>query len=149
MTVPARLHLLTLGVRDLAEAVAFYERLGWEQSSASVAGEVAFFLTAGAVVALFSRDDLAKDANVTDRAGAADGASFAGVSLAICLEDEAAVDRAMAAAEAAGATILKPAQRAFWGGYHGYFADPDGFAWEIAHNPGFPFAPDGSLDLPA
>jgi catechol 2,3-dioxygenase-like lactoylglutathione lyase family enzyme len=134
-----------LGVSDLAASVAFYERLGWKQSSASVEGEVAFFLTAGCVIALFGRDTLAADAQV--EAGPPGG--FSGISLAICLADEAEVDAAMAAAEAAGAPILKPAQRAFWGGYHGYFADVDGYAWEIAHNPGFPFAPDGSLELPA
>jgi predicted lactoylglutathione lyase len=144
MTVPARVSLVTLGVSDLGRSVAFYEGIGWPQSSASVAGEVAFFRTAGTIVALWSRALLADDANVA----MGDPSMFSGIAFAINLESEAAVDQAMAEADAAGGTILKQAAPTFYGGYAGYFADPDGYPWEIAYNPGFPFAPDGSLDLP-
>ena len=80
--------------------------------------------------------------------GAGDPSTFSGVAFAINLESQAEVDAALASAEAAGARILKPAAPTFYGGYAGYFADVDGYAWEIAHNPGFPFAPDGTLALP-
>lgn len=133
-TVPRRLSVVTLGVTDLARSVAFYEALGWRRSSASVEGEVAFFRLDGAFLALFGRDALAEDAHV-----AADGSGFVPVSLAINVDREEEAAEVVAAAEAAGATVVKPATRAFWGGVSGYFADPDGFLWEVVWNPGFPF----------
>ncbi len=138
-----RLSLVTLGVRDLAAARAFYQRLGWKESPPSNE-HVAFFQCGGMILALWSRDALVEDAKV----GAA-GSGFANVALAQNLRSKEAVDVALAEAEKAGARILKPAQEVFWGGYSGYFADPEGFAWEVAWNPGFAILPDGSVKLPA
>lgn len=143
MTVPARISLVTLGVGDLTRSTAFYESLGWKRSSASNE-EVSFFRTAGSVLALYPFDLLAADAALP----AGERPPFRGVTLAINVDSEDEVERVLREAEAAGGAILKPGQRADWGGFSGYFADPDGYAWEVAFNPGFPFAPDGSLALP-
>jgi uncharacterized protein len=94
-------------------------------------------------LALYRREELAKDANV-----AADGHGFCGIALAYNARDRREVDSVLAEAVAAGASLLKPAQDAFWGGYSGYFADPDGFVWEVAWNPFFPIAEDGSIRIP-
>jgi catechol 2,3-dioxygenase-like lactoylglutathione lyase family enzyme len=131
MSLPARVTLVTLGVTDLARAIAFYEGLGWERVGDEE--EVAFFRTAGPVLALWSTANLAEDARVDGTRGA-----FDGVALAVNVESEAAVDDGLAAAVAAGAALLKPAERVFWGGYSGYFSDPDGHVWEVAYNPGWP-----------
>lgn len=139
-----RISLITLGVRDLGRSLAFYrDGLGWLLSSASVDNVVAFFRTSGAVLALFSREDLAAGAHLS-----ADGSGFGGIALAQNVASPKDVDAVLAQAAAAGATILKPGQQADWGGYSGYFADPDGYPWEVAWNPGFPMAADGSLQLP-
>ncbi|HVF03469.1 MAG TPA: VOC family protein [Frankiaceae bacterium] len=143
MTVPARTSLVTLGVGDVDRAAAFYERLGWTRSAASVPGVVAFFPTNGAVIAVWSAAELATDMNV----GGGEPGAFRGVAIAINVESEAEVDRVLAAAETAGATIRKPGTRAEWGGYSGYFADPDGNAWEVAYNPGWPLE-NGVPQLP-
>lgn len=137
-----RISLVTLGVADLERSRAFYERLGWKPSGASSEG-VVFFQAGGMALALYPRTDLAKDARVP-----ADGEGFAGFSLAYNTRSRENVNAVLAEAKAAGAKILKPAEEAFWGGYSGYFADPDGFAWEVAWNPGFAIAEDGSLRLP-
>ena len=144
MTIPARINLVTLGVADVEAAAAFYERLGWHRSSGSVPGVVAFFDLNGVVLGLFGAADLAADARVAPGPAGA----FRGQSLAINLPSEAEVDTALAAAEAAGATLLKPAERADWGGWSGYFADPDGHAWEVAYNAGFPLDDSGRVLLP-
>lgn len=138
-----RLSLVTLGVRDLAASRAFYQRLGWTESPPSNA-HVAFFQAGGMIFALWGRDALAEDA----QAGKP-GAGFANISLAQNVRSKDEVDRLLAEAEKAGAKILKPAGDVFWGGYTGYFADPDGFAWEIAWNPAFTLLEDGSVRLPA
>ncbi|MBI2322009.1 MAG: VOC family protein [Chloroflexi bacterium] len=138
-----RITVVTLGVRDLRRAVEFYHGgLGWPLSSASTT-EVAFFRTSGVVLALYPRDLLAADANLP-----AGGSGFGGVTLAHNVASKAEADAAMARASAAGATTLKPAQDVFWGGYAGYFADPDGHVWEVAWNPHWPLAADGSIVLP-
>ena len=137
-----RVSLITLGVRDLARSRRFYEALGWVPSGSSGDG-VAFYQAGGSVLALFGRDDLAADAGVP-----ADGSGFRGISLAQNLPEKAAVDRVMAEAVAAGAVPVRPAEDVFWGGYRGYFADPDGHLWEIAWNPFWPLAEDGSISLP-
>jgi uncharacterized protein len=137
-----RLSLVTLGVRDLAASRAFYNRLGWRESPAGNA-EVAFFQCGGLVFALWGRDALAEDAGVQ-----ADGAGFASISLAHNVRSEEDVDVTLKEAEKAGARILKPAAGTSWGGRTGYFADPDGFAWEVAWNPGFAILPDGGIKLP-
>lgn len=127
----ARLSLVTLGVSDFARSVAFYERLGWEKRPESQ-GDVAFFGARGAWIALFPRASLAEDAHVSP-----EGSGFRGFSLAHNVASKTEVDAVIAQAIAAGATLVKPAQDVFWGGYSGYFADPDGFLWEIAWNPHF------------
>jgi uncharacterized glyoxalase superfamily protein PhnB len=139
---PQRVTLITLGVADLAAARAFYARLGWREHGESQPS-VAFFQMQGAVLALFGRADLAADQG---RAGAALGTGA--VTLAQNFATEAEVDAAFAAALEAGATSLKPPEKVFWGGYSGYWADPDGHVWEVAMNPFWPLAADGSLTLP-
>lgn len=144
MSVPPVVSLVTLGVRDVAASTRFYADLGFPRSPASVEGVVSFFATDGGLLGLYGADDLAADAQA--EAPAAPG--FRGVSLAVNVASPAAVDAALAAAEAAGARIAKPAQATEWGGYHGYFADPDDHMWEVAHNPGWPLGADGRPQLP-
>ncbi|QYK42423.1 MAG: VOC family protein [Paracoccaceae bacterium] len=139
---PQRVSLVTLGVADLAQARAFYARLGWREHPHSQPS-VAFFQLQGAVLALFGRDDLAADqgrADVPLGAGA--------VTLAQNFPTVEEVDRAFAQTVAAGATPLKRPERTVWGGYAGYWADPDGHVWELAMNPFWPLSEDGSLTLP-
>ena len=142
MSVPARLTLVTLGVADVARATSFFEALGWQRSSASNES-VSFFQLGGLALSVFGRQDLADDATVP-----ATGSGFSGISLAINLESEAEVDRVAAEWVACGGIVVKQPHRAFWGGYSGYVADPDGHLWELAHNPGFALAADGSMKLP-
>lgn len=139
---PQRVTLITLGVADLAAARAFYARLGWIEHGQSQPS-VAFFQMHGAVLGLFGRNDLAADQG---RAGAALGTGA--VTLAQNFATEAEVDAAFSAALAAGGTALKAPEKVFWGGYSGYWADPDGHVWEVAMNPFWPLAADGSLVLP-
>jgi catechol 2,3-dioxygenase-like lactoylglutathione lyase family enzyme len=137
-----RVSLITLGVANLERSRAFYERLGWRRSMAQTEG-IVFFQAGGMAVALYARNELAKDANVP-----ADGHGFGGITLAYNGRTRAEVDSVLSEAAAAGAKIVKPSEEAFWGGYSGYFSDPDGFLWEVAWNPGFAIAEDGSLRLP-
>jgi len=131
-----------LGVLDIAASSAFYEALGLVKSGASNAS-VTFFQLGPAVLGLFARDALREDGQA-----ASVWTGNGGITLAHNLASEAEVDAAITLAEAAGARILKPAQKAFWGGYHGYFADPDGHVWEIAHNPFFGLDESGAVILP-
>jgi hypothetical protein len=142
MTIPARLSIVTIGVSDLAASIAFYEALGWTRSSASNDG-IAWFSLTGSAIGLFPLDELAADANVP-----VGGGGFGGITLAINLESEALVDAAIETAAAAGGTVTKPPVHTDWGGYSGYFADPDGYPWELAFNPFFPLGEDGALQLP-
>jgi uncharacterized protein len=144
MALTPAISLVTLGVRDVAVSTAFYQALGFPLSSSSVPGEVSFFRTAGGLLGLYGADDLADDAQLPR----SEPAGFRGVSLAINLPDRDAVDDAVTAAVAAGARVLKPAQATEWGGYHAYFADPDGHAWEVAHNPFWPLDDRGLPVLP-
>jgi uncharacterized protein len=137
-----RVSLITLGVADLTRSSRFYERLGWRRSMAKAEG-IVFFQTGGMALALYPRDELARDANV-----APEGKGFCGVTLAYNTRTREEVDAVLAEAEAAGAKVLKPAEEAFWGGYSGYFADPDEFPWEVAWNPSFTMAQDGSIRIP-
>jgi uncharacterized glyoxalase superfamily protein PhnB len=137
-----RVTLITLGVADLATARAFYARLGWVEHPQSQPS-IAFFQMHGAVLGLFGLDDLAADQG---RAGAALGTGA--VTLAQNYATEAEVDAAFSAALTAGGTALKAPEKVFWGGYSGYWADPDGHVWEVAMNPFWPLAADGSLVLP-
>lgn len=137
-----RLGLVTLGVADVARARCFYEAMGLKASSASQA-EVTFFQLGNVVLALFGRAALAADAGVADSKP-----GFSGVALAWNVASETAVDEALAQAAACGGRIVKPGQKVSWGGYSGYFADPDGHLWEVAHNPFFPLDAQGRVLLP-
>lgn len=142
MTLAPRLTMITLGVADVAASTAFYERLGFKRSSASNEN-VTFFHTNGTVLGLFGREALAHDAGVEPfRPGP--GA----VSISHNLESGAAVDEAYAHAVACGAKPVKKPEKVFWGGYSGYFADPDGHLWELAFNPFAPLDDDGHMPLP-
>jgi len=142
-----RISLVTLGVDDLARSLAFYrDGLGWPPSPASAEGVVAFFRTGGVVLALYPRPSLAADANLPDRRGA--WKEFGGIALAHNVRERHEVDAALEHAARVGGRILAPAADTEWGGRSGYFADPDGHPWEVAWNPGFPFAEDGTLVLP-
>lgn len=136
--------LVTLGVDDLARAIAFYEALGWRRSSASVDGVVAFLEGGAVVLGLFGRADLADDARVDPGPSDAHG----DVALATNVASEAVVDSVLRAAQDAGGQVTKAGQRAEWGGYSGYFRDPDGHLWEVAHNPHFGLDDDGRVTLP-
>ena len=139
-----RITLVTIGVRDLARELAFYrDGLGWPLSSMSQ-DNVAFFRTSGTILALYPWDLLAEDATVPS-----EGTGFRGVALAHNVTSREDVDLVLALAASAGGTIVKPAHDVFWGGYSGYFADPEGFLWEVAWGPDFQYGPDGSLLLPA
>lgn len=143
MTLPRqRVTLITLGVADLARAQEFYAAWGWQPHGASQEG-VAFYQMNGAVLALFGKADLAADQG---RPGAELGTGA--VTLAQNCPSDAETDEVFAAALAAGATCLKQPEKVFWGGYSGYFADPDGHVWEIATNPFWPLTDDGALTLP-
>ena len=143
MTIPARLSIVTLGVADLPRSVAFYAALGWERCESS-SEAIAWFRTADSHLGLFPWHDLAEDA----RLPAEPRAAFGGTTLAINVEAAAQVAPALEAAVAAGATLLKPATVMDWGGTSGYFADPDGHPWEIAHNPDFPIDANGRIRIP-
>ena len=136
-----RLSLVTLGVEDLERALRFYEALGWRGQQ--VEGTV-FFQAGGIALVLWGQDQLAEDSGISD-----DGSgSFGGIALAHNVRSRDEVDAVVAAAAEAGATVTKPPAETFYGGYAGCFTDPDGHVWEIAHNPGFALAEDGSLTVP-
>ena len=137
-----RISLVTLGVNDLALSRAFYEALGWRASPASQPG-IVFFQANGLALALFGRAALAEDAEVEDRPS-----GFSGVTLAHNVHSEDEVDRVYADAIAAGAQAVKLPRKTHWGGYSGYFADPDWHLWEVAYNPFFPLNAAGDLHLP-
>ncbi len=132
--------VITLGVEDPVRSRRFYEELGWAGESPD--GEVVFFQAGAQVVAVWSREKLAADSGVTDTGG------WGGITLAHNVGSPEAVDALLAEAEAAGATIARPGEAAFWGGYSGVFIDPDGHPWEVAHNPIWHLDPDGSVRLP-
>ena len=134
--------LITLGVADVSRATRFYEEMGLRRSSAGN-DAVTFFQAGGVVLALFGRSALAQDAGVAE-----EGEGFRALSLAWNVGSETEVDEAYARLVAAGATPVKTPQKTFWGGYAAYVSDPDGHLWEIAHNPFFPFDPEGRLVLP-
>lgn len=135
-----RVSLITLGVRDLERARRFYEELGWNPVQDDNE-DVVFFQTGGSVLALWDRAKLAGDSGVDDPGG------WGGVTLAHNVSSPAEVDHVMAEAKGAGATIARAAGDTFWGGYSGVFIDTDGHPWEVAHNPGWTIAEDGSIVL--
>ena len=136
-----RISIVSLGVRDLARARRFYEALGWRGQEVQ---ETVFFQAGGLAVVLWGREKLAADCGLED--GPADG--FGGIALAHNVRSEEEVDALVARAAELGAAITRPPAETFYGGYAGVFSDPDGHAWEIAHNPGFTLEADGSLTLP-
>ncbi|MGE5250850.1 MAG: VOC family protein [Bacteroidota bacterium] len=136
------LHLITLGVQDFEISRKFYTGvLGWKPAAAS-AGDTAFFQAGGVVLSLYPREKLAEDALVSP-----EGGGFAGVTLAFNASSEAEVDEIIADLRSKGVRIAKEPQKVFWGGYNAYFADPDGYLWEVAYNPYFPFDEGGNLKL--
>jgi catechol 2,3-dioxygenase-like lactoylglutathione lyase family enzyme len=135
-----RISLITLGVGDLRRARAFYEALGFG-GAVQPDDEVVFFPARGMILGLWDRRALAADSHLEDRGG------FGGVALAHNVRSPAEVDAVLAAAERGGATITRPGAPTAWGGYSGVFADPDGHPWEVAHNPGWTLADDGSVSL--
>ena len=141
--VPAHISLITLGVADIAKATSFYERFGFVRSKSASADSVSFFQAGPVVLALWGRDAQRDDAQAAEL-----WTGNGGIVVARNLASEDAVDVAMARAEAAGARILKPAAKTFWGGYNGYFADPDGHVWEVAFNPFWELDEDGRVKLP-
>ena len=143
MAVPARMGIVTLGVADLARSIAFYEALGWQRCGSSIDGEISWFGTADGYVGLFPYQELAADARIESPSRG----TFGGITLAINVENEQDVGAALDAAAAAGATILKPATILPFA-VSGYFADPDGYPWEVAYNPSFPIDEQGRLTIP-
>jgi len=139
----AHISLITLGVADVAKATAFYERLGFVRSKSASQESVSFFRAGGVVLALWSREAQREDAAAKDLWN-----GNGGIAVAQNVASEREVDAVMATAEAAGARILKQAAKTFWGGYDGYFADPDGNLWEVAFNPHWGLEEDGRIDLP-
>jgi catechol 2,3-dioxygenase-like lactoylglutathione lyase family enzyme len=137
-----RMSLVTLGVGDLARARAFYEALGWT-TRAEPDDDVVFFQAGCMIVALWDRARLAEDGGVADPGG------WGGITPAYNARSPAEVDEVIEEARAAGATVTREPGETFWGGYSGVFADPDGHPWEIAHNPHWTIAEDGSITLPA
>ena len=144
MTVPSRLSLVTLGVADVERSTTFYEALGWRKSPASQPGIISFFATDGSRLGIFGYDALAEDATVAH----APRPRFRGVTVSINVKNPSEVDAALVSAVAAGARLVKPAAPADWGGYSGYFADPDDNLWEVAFNPHWRIGDDGLPVLP-
>jgi predicted lactoylglutathione lyase len=143
MTVPARLGIVTLGVQDLTRSIAFYESLGWERCASSIDDVISWFRTADTYLGLFPYAELAADARVD----APTRGSFDGITMAMTIESEELLHAALQSAVDAGATVLRPVSPTVFG-FTSYFADPDGYVWEIAYNPGFPLGADGRLTIP-
>jgi catechol 2,3-dioxygenase-like lactoylglutathione lyase family enzyme len=135
-----RLSLITLGISDLDRARNFYEALGWK-TGASPDDDVAFFQAGGMIVALWGRAKLAEDSAVTE------GSGWGGITLAYNTRSQKEVDEVIEEARVAGATIGREPAETFWGGYSAVFIDPDGYPWEVAHNPNWTIEEDGSVKL--
>lgn len=139
-----RLSLISLGVDDLEASTAFYRKLGWRHSAANSNAQITFFQLGGVILGLYGRQALAEDIGLTSGGGQ----GFSGLTLAHNTRSKDEVDALLKEAEAAGGSIVKPAEEVFWGGYSGYFQDLDGHYWEVAWNPFFPIAGDGAITLP-
>ena len=137
-----RLSLITIGISDLKRAREFYEALGWK-TEADEGDDVVFFQAGGMVFALWDKAKLAEDSAVTE------GRGWGGITLAYNTRSPEEVDEVIEQARSAGATIGREPGETFWGGYSGVFIDPDGYPWEVAHNPRWTIEYDGSLTLPA
>ena len=135
-----RISIVTLGVADLARSKRYYEALGWQGQEVQ---ETVFFQAGGQAVVLWSRAALAADSGIDD-----DGSTFGGIVLAHNVRSSNEVDELIGQAEAAGATVTRRPAETFYGGYAGFFLDPDGHVWEIAHNPGVPLDDSGAITIP-
>jgi catechol 2,3-dioxygenase-like lactoylglutathione lyase family enzyme len=142
-----RISIVTLGVENLDRAAAFYGAMGLERNKRITEG-VAFFQMGGMILALWPRDELAADAGNDNLPPYRPESTRPPVALAYNTRSDPEVSAVLDRAEKAGGRIVKPAQRAFWGGWYGYFADTEGNLWEVAHNPDFPIDADGRISLP-
>lgn len=139
----SRIHIVTLGVSDINRSLRFYrDGMGFLTTVTESDPPIVFFQSQGVTLALYSRDGLAED---IDEENPPAGEGFSGITLATVVHRKEEVDEVLAQAERAGGTVVKSARDAFWGGYHGYFADPDGYYWEVAYSEGWQFNDDGSL----
>ncbi|ANI91398.1 VOC family protein [Dietzia timorensis] len=143
MGVAPNFSIVTLGVKDIRTSASFYRALGWEQRGNPSAG-ITWFRTSGTWIGLFDYTELADDVGLP----AVEPRGFSGITLALNFGSEAEVDSALQLAVEAGARLVKPAERAEWGGYSGYFADLDGYLWETAYAPMFPVDENGSIEIP-
>lgn len=139
----ADLSIVTLGVRDLPRSVRFYEALGWERASSSL-DEISWFRTPHSYLGLFGYEELAEDAKLPTGTRP----PFGGITLAVNVSSREEADAFYDVALAAGARVLKRPEEMSWGGYSGYFADPDDYPWEVAHNPSFAIGDDGRMVIP-
>ncbi len=136
-----RISIVTLGVNDLEQSAAFFERLGWRRSGNEPG--IAFFQCGLGALALYPRDKLAEDVGISPQVS-----NFGGFTLAYNARSKDDVDAVLSQAKAAGAVVVKPARDVFWGGYSGYFQDIDGHFWEVAWNPFIALDEAGALKLP-
>lgn len=142
MSIAPNFTIVTLGVANLEKSIAFYLALGWEQRG-SASANITWFRTSGTWLGLFGYDELAADVGIP----ADEPSAYRGITLALNFNDPVSVDAALSHAVTAGATLVKPGTQAEWGGYSGYFADPDGHLWEAAFAPGFTVTDDGTIDI--
>jgi len=136
------IHIITLGVKDVRRSLKFYRELGFQTSVQEENPAIVFFQNGGTTLALYPRDKLAEDISEENPP---QGQDFGGITLAFNTRTQGEVDGVIQRAEAAGGKIVKQPQRVFWGGYSGYFADPDGYYWEVAYSENWQFNEDGSL----
>lgn len=136
-----KMNLITLGTIDFDRSVAFFEKLGWKKSAASVEG-LAVFPLGGMALCLHPRNELAADATVDEK-----GSGFSGITISFNAKSEQEVDEVLAEVQKHGATLVKPAQKVFWGGYSGYFRDLDGHLFEVAFNPFWELDENDNLKL--
>jgi catechol 2,3-dioxygenase-like lactoylglutathione lyase family enzyme len=140
-----RVHIITLGVKDIDRSLRFYrDGLGFATPVKGDDPPIVFFQSDGVTFALCPRKGLAEDIN---KDNAPQGEGFSGITLGYVVREKGDVDRILELAEHAGGSIAKPPQPAFWGGYHGYFADPDGYYWEVMYWENWKFKDDGSLKI--
>jgi catechol 2,3-dioxygenase-like lactoylglutathione lyase family enzyme len=140
-----RIHIITLGVKDINRALKFYrDGLGFKTSVKEANPPIVFFQNSGTTLALCPRDGLAKDISLENPP---QGEGFGGITLAYVVREQDEVDRIMELAESAGGQVVKKPQRVFWGGYSGYFSDPDGYYWEVMYWEDWQFKDDGSLAI--
>ena len=136
-----RLSIITLGVSDMKKSRAFYDALGWQVASEDQSEEIVAYNLQSMALALYPLDKLAEDAKIETPARP----QYSTHTIAYNVNSEAEVDQTLKDAVTAGATLVKPAEKVFWGGYSGYFADPDGNLWEVAHNPFSALGPNGEF----